>query len=224
MTGTAPSGAPWGAGRRATGENRCVDVTLLGTGAPAGLPRPDCPCAACAAAQGEYARAATALLVDGALLLDLTPGAVFAAARAGRSLAGVRQAELLSDPPPPTDGARRRRCRLGLPEPGRRCRIVGGDDLGGRRRPSPPCRCAPSDVPGWCSSPVTTRSPSWRGLARPAGGAGLVREVLEGGRPASVPQRQLGRTTTCALAAGLAPTCRELRATGARGRGRFDVG
>lgn len=74
-----------------------MDVTLLGTGAPAGLPRPDCPCAACAAAQGEDARAATALLVDGALLLDLTPGAAFAAARAGRSLTGVRQV-LLSHP------------------------------------------------------------------------------------------------------------------------------
>jgi adenosylcobinamide kinase/adenosylcobinamide-phosphate guanylyltransferase len=80
-----------------TGENRGVDVTLLGTGAPAGLPRPDCPCAACAAAQGAYARAATALLVDGALLLDLTPGIAFAAARAGHSLAGVGQV-LLSHP------------------------------------------------------------------------------------------------------------------------------
>lgn len=70
-----------------------MDVTLLGTGAPAGLPRPDCPCAACAATLGEDARAATALLVDGALLLDLTPGVAFAAARAGRSLAGVRQVD-----------------------------------------------------------------------------------------------------------------------------------
>ncbi|MFI5682508.1 bifunctional adenosylcobinamide kinase/adenosylcobinamide-phosphate guanylyltransferase [Streptomyces sp. NPDC051636] len=74
-----------------------MEVTLLGTGAPAGLPRPDCPCAACAAALGPEARAATALLVDGALLLDLTPGAVFAAARAGHSLGGVRQV-LLSHP------------------------------------------------------------------------------------------------------------------------------
>jgi adenosylcobinamide kinase/adenosylcobinamide-phosphate guanylyltransferase len=91
-----------------------VDVTLLGTGAPAGLPRPDCPCAACAAAQGEHARAATALLVDGALLLDLTPGAVFAAARAGRSLAGVRQV-LLSHP---HDGPAVE-VPAGLPQPGR---------------------------------------------------------------------------------------------------------
>ncbi|GAA4081890.1 bifunctional adenosylcobinamide kinase/adenosylcobinamide-phosphate guanylyltransferase [Streptomyces sp. NPDC048491] len=74
-----------------------MELTLLGTGAPAGLPRPDCPCAACALARGKDARAATALLVDGALLLDLTPGAALAAARAGHSLAGVRQV-LLTHP------------------------------------------------------------------------------------------------------------------------------
>lgn len=74
-----------------------MELTLLGTGAPAGLPRPDCPCAVCATARGPEARAATALLVDGALLLDLTPGAAFAAARAGHSLAGVRQV-LLTHP------------------------------------------------------------------------------------------------------------------------------
>lgn len=74
-----------------------MELTLLGTGAPDGLPRPDCPCAACASARGPRARAATSLLVDDALLLDLTPGAVFAAARAGRSLTGVRQV-LLTHP------------------------------------------------------------------------------------------------------------------------------
>ncbi|MGW2208911.1 bifunctional adenosylcobinamide kinase/adenosylcobinamide-phosphate guanylyltransferase [Streptomyces sp. NPDC001781] len=74
-----------------------MDVTLLGTGAPSGLPRPDCPCAVCASALGPDSRAATALLVDGALLLDLTPGAAFAAARAGHSLGRVRQV-LLSHP------------------------------------------------------------------------------------------------------------------------------
>ncbi|PHQ50434.1 adenosylcobinamide kinase/adenosylcobinamide phosphate guanyltransferase [Streptomyces cinnamoneus] len=72
-------------------------MTLLGTGAPEGLPRPGCPCASCATATGDDARAATALLVDDALLLDLTPGPAFAAARAGRSVAGVRQV-LLSHP------------------------------------------------------------------------------------------------------------------------------
>ncbi|MFI2213622.1 bifunctional adenosylcobinamide kinase/adenosylcobinamide-phosphate guanylyltransferase [Streptomyces sp. NPDC020141] len=74
-----------------------MELTLLGTGAPSGLPRPDCPCAVCAAARGARARAATALLVDGALLLDLTPGAALAAARAGHSLVGVRQV-LLTHP------------------------------------------------------------------------------------------------------------------------------
>jgi adenosylcobinamide kinase/adenosylcobinamide-phosphate guanylyltransferase len=97
-----------------TGQNRGVELTLLGTGAPAGLPRPDCPCAACAAALGPDARAATALLLDGALLLDLTPGAAFAAARAGRSLTGVRQV-LLSHP---HDGPAVE-VPAGLPQPGR---------------------------------------------------------------------------------------------------------
>ncbi|WP_029387041.1 bifunctional adenosylcobinamide kinase/adenosylcobinamide-phosphate guanylyltransferase, partial [Streptomyces leeuwenhoekii] len=82
--------------------------------APAGLPRPDCPCAACAAALGEDARAATALLVDGALLLDLTPGAAFAAARAGRSLSGVAQV-LLSHP----HNGPAVEVPAGLPQPGR---------------------------------------------------------------------------------------------------------
>ncbi|WP_299530877.1 bifunctional adenosylcobinamide kinase/adenosylcobinamide-phosphate guanylyltransferase [uncultured Streptomyces sp.] len=74
-----------------------MELTLLGTGAPDGLPVPACPCAVCATARGTGARAATSLLVDGALLLDLTPGVVFAAARAGRSLTGVRQV-LLTHP------------------------------------------------------------------------------------------------------------------------------
>ncbi|HZG02836.1 MAG TPA: bifunctional adenosylcobinamide kinase/adenosylcobinamide-phosphate guanylyltransferase [Streptomyces sp.] len=74
-----------------------MEITLLGTGAPAGLPRPGCPCASCATAVGADARAATALLVDGVLLLDLTPGPALAAARAGRTLHGVRQV-LLSHP------------------------------------------------------------------------------------------------------------------------------
>ncbi|MFE9646647.1 bifunctional adenosylcobinamide kinase/adenosylcobinamide-phosphate guanylyltransferase [Streptomyces sp. NPDC006365] len=91
-----------------------MDITLLGTGAPDGLPRPGCPCAACAAALGRDARAATAVLVDGTLLLDLTPGAAFAAARVGQSLAGVRQV-LLSHPHggPPVE------VPAGLPQPGR---------------------------------------------------------------------------------------------------------
>ncbi|MFF6984089.1 bifunctional adenosylcobinamide kinase/adenosylcobinamide-phosphate guanylyltransferase [Streptomyces sp. NPDC008343] len=91
-----------------------MELTLLGTGAPAGLPRPDCPCAACASALGDDARAATALLVDGALLLDLTPGAAFAAARAGRSLGNVRQV-LLSHP----HNGPAVEVPAGVPQPGR---------------------------------------------------------------------------------------------------------
>ncbi|MFE6163629.1 bifunctional adenosylcobinamide kinase/adenosylcobinamide-phosphate guanylyltransferase [Streptomyces sp. NPDC056486] len=91
-----------------------MELTLLGTGSPEGLPRPGCPCAACATALGGGARAATALLVDGVLLLDLTPGAAFAAARSGHSLGGVRQV-LLSHP---HDGPSVE-VPAGLPQPGR---------------------------------------------------------------------------------------------------------
>ncbi|MEV0258216.1 bifunctional adenosylcobinamide kinase/adenosylcobinamide-phosphate guanylyltransferase [Streptomyces sp. NPDC050732] len=98
-----------------------MELTLLGTGAPGGLPLPDCPCAVCATALGDAARAATALLVDGVLLLDLTPGAAFAAARAGHSLSGVRQV-LLSHPHdgPPVE------VPAGLPQPGR---VADGREL-----------------------------------------------------------------------------------------------
>ncbi|WP_435280267.1 bifunctional adenosylcobinamide kinase/adenosylcobinamide-phosphate guanylyltransferase [Streptomyces koelreuteriae] len=98
-----------------------MELTLLGTGAPAGLPRPDCPCANCSAALGPDSRAATALLLDGALLLDLTPGAAFAAARAGRSLTGVRQV-LLSHP---HDGPAVE-VPAGVPQPGR---VPDGQEL-----------------------------------------------------------------------------------------------
>ncbi|MGI5510936.1 bifunctional adenosylcobinamide kinase/adenosylcobinamide-phosphate guanylyltransferase [Streptomyces sp. CA-106131] len=98
-----------------------MEVTLLGTGAPAGLPRPDCPCAACARALGPEARAATAVLVDRTLLLDLTPGAALAAARAGQSLSGVRQV-LLTHPHegPPIE------VPAGLPQP---VRVPDGREL-----------------------------------------------------------------------------------------------
>lgn len=115
-----------------------VELTLLGTGAPAGLPRPDCPCAACASAFGEQARAATSLLVDGTLLLDLTPGAAFAAARSGHSLGGVRQV-LLSHP---HDGPALE-VPAGLPQPGR---VPDGQELAlltGHR-----VRAVPMDAPG----------------------------------------------------------------------------
>ncbi|MET9291821.1 bifunctional adenosylcobinamide kinase/adenosylcobinamide-phosphate guanylyltransferase [Streptomyces sp. NPDC003077] len=115
-----------------------MELTLLGTAAPSGLPRPGCPCAACATAVGDEARAATALLIDSALLLDLTPGAAFAAARAGQSLTGVRQV-LLSHPHegPAVE------VPAGLPQPGR---VADGRELAlldGHR-----VRAVAVDVPG----------------------------------------------------------------------------
>ncbi|MFG3584866.1 bifunctional adenosylcobinamide kinase/adenosylcobinamide-phosphate guanylyltransferase [Streptomyces sp. NPDC047990] len=115
-----------------------MELTLLGTGAPEGLPRPSCPCSSCANALGEDARAATALLVDGTLLLDLTPGAAFAAARAGHTLGGVRQV-LLSHP---HDGPAVE-VPAGLPQP---VRVPDGSELtllAGHR-----VRAVPMDAPG----------------------------------------------------------------------------
>ncbi|MER6101088.1 bifunctional adenosylcobinamide kinase/adenosylcobinamide-phosphate guanylyltransferase [Streptomyces sp. NPDC001832] len=115
-----------------------MELTLLGTGAPDGLPRPECPCAACATARGMRSRAATALLVDDALLLDLTPGAVFAAARAGHSLSAVRQVLLTH----PHDGPALE-LPAGLPPAGR---VPDGRELtliSGHR-----VRAVPMDAPG----------------------------------------------------------------------------
>src|SRR5690625_4353145 len=69
-----------------------MNILLLGTGSADGWPNPFCGCASCrwAAAAGEI-RGQTAALVDDALLLDCGPEAPRAAARCGRSLAGVRQ-------------------------------------------------------------------------------------------------------------------------------------
>ncbi|MFI8339904.1 bifunctional adenosylcobinamide kinase/adenosylcobinamide-phosphate guanylyltransferase [Streptomyces sp. NPDC085639] len=115
-----------------------MELTLLGTGTPEGLPRPGCPCAACAVSVGLRSRAATALLVDGALLLDLTPGAVLAGARAGHSLAGVRQVLLTH----PHDGPAVE-LPPGLPAAGR---VPDGRELAvisGHR-----VRAVPMDAPG----------------------------------------------------------------------------
>ncbi|GGL85685.1 adenosylcobinamide kinase/adenosylcobinamide phosphate guanyltransferase [Streptomyces fumigatiscleroticus] len=136
-----------------------MELTLLGTGAPAGLPRPDCPCAACATALGEDARAATALLVDGTLLLDLTPGAAFAAARAGHSLGGVRQVLLTH----PHDGPAVE-VPAGLPQPGR---VPDGRELAlltGHR-----VRAVAMDAPG--TGYAVTGPEGQRLLYLPPGGA-----------------------------------------------------
>ncbi|MFJ6566969.1 bifunctional adenosylcobinamide kinase/adenosylcobinamide-phosphate guanylyltransferase [Streptomyces sp. NPDC091292] len=115
-----------------------MELTLLGTAGPDGLPRGGCPCAVCALALRDAARRPTAVLVDGTLLLDLTPGAAFAAARAGHSLGGVRQV-LLSHPHdgPAVD------VPAGLPQPGR---VPDGRELAlltGHR-----VRAVPMDSPG----------------------------------------------------------------------------
>ncbi|MEH0579782.1 MULTISPECIES: bifunctional adenosylcobinamide kinase/adenosylcobinamide-phosphate guanylyltransferase [Streptomyces] len=136
-----------------------MEVTLLGTGAPAGLPRPDCSCSVCATSLGAHARAATALLVDGTLLLDLTPGAAFAAARAGHSLGGVRQV-LLTHPHdgPPVE------VPAGLPQPGR---VPDGRELAlltGHR-----VRAVAMDAPG--TGYAVTGPDGQRLLYLPPGGA-----------------------------------------------------
>ncbi|MFJ4643976.1 bifunctional adenosylcobinamide kinase/adenosylcobinamide-phosphate guanylyltransferase [Streptomyces bobili] len=147
-----------------------MEVTLLGTGAPAGLPRPDCPCAVCATSLGVDARAATAVLLDGALLLDLTPGAAFAAARSGHSLGGVRQV-LLSHP---HDGPAVE-VPAGLPQPGR---VPDGREL------TPPSghrvRAVAMDAPG--TGYAVTGPDGQRLLYLPPGGAPGGLE--EGGEPA----------------------------------------
>jgi adenosylcobinamide kinase/adenosylcobinamide-phosphate guanylyltransferase len=146
-----------------------VELTLLGTGAPNGLPRPGCPCAACAVAVGADARGATAVLVDEVLLLDLTPGAAFAAARAGHTLGGVRQV-LLSHPHdgPPVE------VPAGLPQPGR---VPDGRELTlltGHR-----VRAVAMDAPG--TGYAVTGPDGQRALYLPPGGApaGLEKGAVE---------------------------------------------
>lgn len=65
-----------------------MEILLLGTGSADGWPNPFCRCPSCASA-GQV-RGQTAALVDDVLLLDCGPEAPRAAARCGRSLAGVR--------------------------------------------------------------------------------------------------------------------------------------
>ncbi|MEU7555535.1 bifunctional adenosylcobinamide kinase/adenosylcobinamide-phosphate guanylyltransferase [Streptomyces sp. NPDC044571] len=148
-----------------------MELTLLGTGTPEGLPRPGCPCAACAVSVGPRSRAATSLLVDGALLLDLTPGAVLAGARAGHSLAGVRQV-LLTHPHdgPPVE------LPPGLPAAGR---VPDGRELSvisGHR-----VRAVPMDAPG--TGYEVTGPDGSRLLYLPPRGAPAGMEPAAGRRP-----------------------------------------
>lgn len=171
-----------------------MELTLLGTGAPEGLPRPGCPCAACATALGGAARAATALLVDGVLLLDLTPGAAFAAARSGHSLSGVRQV-LLSHP---HDGPSVE-VPAGLPQPGR---VPDGRELAlltGHR-----VRAVAMDHPGTGYEVVGPDGE--RLLYLPPGGA-----------PAGLPEEQPAYEMVLADVVGRPDGLARLRATGAIG-------
>lgn len=171
-----------------------MELTLLGTGAPEGLPRPGCPCAACATALGVAARAATALLVDGVLLLDLTPGAAFAAARSGHSLGGVRQV-LLSHP---HDGPSVE-VPAGLPQPGR---VPDGRELAlltGHR-----VRAVAMDHPGTGYEVVGPDGE--RLLYLPPGGA-----------PAGLPDEQPAYEMVVADVVGRPDALARLRATGAIG-------
>ena len=99
------------------------------------------------------------MLVDGTLLLDLTPGAAFAAARAGHSLSGVRQV-LLSHP---HDGPAVE-VPAGLPQPGR---VPDGRELAlltGHR-----VRAVAMDAPG--TGYAVTGPDGQRVLYLPPGGA-----------------------------------------------------
>ncbi|MCX5587185.1 bifunctional adenosylcobinamide kinase/adenosylcobinamide-phosphate guanylyltransferase [Streptomyces erythrochromogenes] len=148
-----------------------MELTLLGTGTPEGLPRPGCPCAACAVSVGPRSRAATAVLVDGALLLDLTPGAVLAGARAGHSLAGVRQVLLTH----PHDGPAVE-LPPGLPTAGR---VPDGQELSvisGHR-----VRAVPMDAPG--TGYEVTGPDGGRLLYLPPGGAPAGTAGRAGQRP-----------------------------------------
>jgi len=157
-----------------------MEITLLGTGGLGGLPAPGCPCAACSAAACGMARNPSSLLVDGMLLLDLTPGPALAAARAGWTLSGVRHVLLsrprsgpLVDLPP------------GLPAPGR---VPDGEQLAlltGHR-----VRAVAVDAPGTgyeITDPSGNRLLYLPAGCSPAGldsdQAGRTQQGARGGRP-----------------------------------------
>mgnify|MGYP001179303672 CR=1 FL=1 len=120
-----------------------MELILLGTAAPEGLPRPGCPCAVCSAVcsgAGQGARAATSVLVDGVLLLDPPPAGKTPVGKdpvggAGRLLDGVRH--LLYSRPAPVGGPR--------PGPSAAVELPTGEErlLGGHR-----VRAVAVDVPG----------------------------------------------------------------------------
>ncbi|MFF3013723.1 bifunctional adenosylcobinamide kinase/adenosylcobinamide-phosphate guanylyltransferase [Streptomyces sp. NPDC057939] len=137
-----------------------MELTLLGTAAPEGLPRPGCPCAGCATSVGAHARAATAVLVDGVLLLDATPDAGAGAARAGHAPSGIRHVL----PARPAEDSPAGAQLPGLPQAGR---VPAGQQLvaaSGHR-----VRAVAVDVPG--TGYAVTGPDGTRALYLPPGAA-----------------------------------------------------
>jgi len=77
-----------------------MDTIVLGTGSADGWPNPFCACASCTSERAAgRVRGQTAVLVDGALLLDCGPETPRAAERAGVDLTGLRHV-LVTHPHP----------------------------------------------------------------------------------------------------------------------------
>lgn len=152
-----------------------MELTLLGTASPAGLPRVDCPCAVCAQSVGSWSRAPTAVLVDGAVLLDLTPAPAFAIARAGHTPQNVSEVLLSRPGDGPQPGV-----LAGLPTP---ARLPPGDELvtpGGHR-----VRAVPLDVPG--TGYALTGPDDHRLLLLPAGSGPRLDPGARPGRDSAAP-------------------------------------
>ncbi|MFF4324060.1 bifunctional adenosylcobinamide kinase/adenosylcobinamide-phosphate guanylyltransferase [Streptomyces sp. NPDC001568] len=186
-----------------------MELTLLGSAGPEGLPRPGCPCAGCAASVGAHARAATAVLVDGVLLLDATPGAGAGAARAGHAPSGIRYVL----PARPEEGGPAGAPQPGLPPAGR---LPAGQHLAadsGHR-----VRAVPVDVPG--TGYVVTGPDGTRALYLPPGAAptGPTAALPGGGEGA---ERGTERPYEVVLAdvLGRPEALARLRASGAVGPG-----
>ncbi|MFF0215962.1 bifunctional adenosylcobinamide kinase/adenosylcobinamide-phosphate guanylyltransferase [Streptomyces vinaceus] len=189
-----------------------MELTLLGTAAPEGLPRPGCPCAGCAASVGAHARAATAVLVDGVLLLDATPGAGAAAARAGHAPSGIRYVL----PARPQESGPAGAELPGLPPP---ARLPAGHELAaasGHR-----VRAVPVDVPG--TGYAVTGPDGPRALYLPPGAApaGPAAEFPGGGEGADLADRAGEHPYEVVVAdvLGRPEVLARLRASGAVGPG-----
>ena len=173
-------------------------------------PPPDSPAPTalrrvCDRVGADDARAATALLVDGTLLLDLTPGPAFAAARAGHSLARRTAGAAL---------ASARRAGAGVPGRAARAR-AGRRRAGARADQRAPGTGRPLDSPG--TGYEVTGPDGERLLYLPPGAApaGLGRA---GAAPRDPYDMVLARRARAARRAGPAAGQRGGRAGDGRGR------